>query len=144
MDPIIWLSIAAILIILELITVSLTSVWFAGGAIATAICSMFTEHLWIQLIIFMAVSIILWIFTRPIALKYLNLGKEKTNVESLAGQQAIVTETINNLEAVGHAKINGLEWTARSVDDSVIEAGSPVIIKKVSGVKLIVEPMPQA
>ena len=144
MDPIIWLVIAAILIIVELITVSLTSVWFAGGAIAAAVCSMFTDNLWIQLIIFMAVSIVLWIFTRPIALKYLNLGKEKTNIESLAGQKAIVTETINNLESLGHAKINGLEWTARSVDNSVIEAGSTVIVKEISGVKLIVESLPQA
>lgn len=144
MDPVIWLWIAVILIIIELITVSLTSIWFAVGAIAAAVCGMFTDNLWIQLIIFMVASIVLWIFTRPIALKYLNLGKEKTNVDSLAGQQAIVTETINNIEALGHAKINGLEWTARSVDDSVIEAGSVVTIKEVSGVKLIVEKPPQA
>lgn len=144
MDPIIWLSIAIILIVFELITVSLTSIWFAGGAIASAVCSIFTDNLWIQLVIFMAASIVLWIFTRPIAIKYLNLGKEKTNVESLAGQKAVVTETINNLEAVGHAKINGLDWTARSADNTVIEAGSTVIVKEISGVKLIVENLPEA
>ena len=92
----------------------------------------------------MVASILLWIFTRPIAMKYLNLGKEKTNIDSLVGQQAIVTETINNLESLGHAKINGLEWTARSADNTIIEAGSVVIVKEISGVKLIVDKLSDA
>lgn len=139
MSIITWLIIAAVLIAIEIITVSLTSIWFAAGAFAAAVATIFTDNLFIQLGIFLALSVILWIFTRPIAVNHMNLGKEKTNVESLVGQQAIVTETINNVEASGHAKINGLEWTARSENNSIIDSGSLVIIKAVSGVKLIVE-----
>ncbi len=141
MSLVTWLIIAAFLIIVELGTMGLTSIWFAVGAFAAAITTQFTNNLWIQLIVFMVLSIILWIFTRPIAVKHLNLGKEKTNVDSLAGQKAIVTTTIDNLQATGQAKVNGLEWTARSADDSIINAGETVIIKEVEGVKLIVEPI---
>lgn len=141
MSLVTWLIIAAFLIIVELGTMGLTSIWFAIGAFAAAITTQFTNNLWIQLIVFMVLSIILWIFTRPIAVKHLNLGKEKTNVDSLAGQKAIVTITIDNLQATGQAKVNGLEWTARSADDSIINAGETVIIKEVEGVKLIVEPI---
>jgi membrane protein implicated in regulation of membrane protease activity len=141
MSLVTWLIIAAFLIIVELGTMGLTSIWFAVGAFAAAITTQFTNNLWIQLIVFMVLSIILWIFTRPIAVKHLNLGKEKTNVDSLAGQKAIVTTTIDNLQATGQAKVNGLEWTARSADDSIINAGQTVVIKEVEGVKLIVEPI---
>lgn len=141
MSLVTWLIIAAFLIIVELGTMGLTSIWFAVGAFAAAITTQFTNNLWIQLIVFMVLSIILWIFTRPIAVKHLNLGKEKTNVDSLAGQKAIVITTIDNLQATGQAKVNGLEWTARSADDSIINAGETVIIKEVEGVKLIVEPI---
>lgn len=143
MSIITWLIIAAVLIVLEIITVSLTSIWFAIGAFAAALVTTATDHLGIQLGIFIAISIILWIFTRPIAMKHLKLGRLKTNVESLVGQQAIVTETINNIEAKGHAKINGLEWTARSEGNTIINEGAIVVIKEVSGVKLIVEAIPQ-
>ncbi len=134
-----WLIIAAVLIIIELGTMGLTSIWFAIGAFAAAITTQFSDNLWIQLIVFMVLSIILWIFTRPIAVKHLNLGKEKTNVDSLTGQKAIVTATIDNLKATGQAKVNGLEWTARSTNDEIINAGETVIIQSVEGVKLIVE-----
>ncbi len=141
-----WLVIATVLIAIEIASVSLTSIWFAIGAFASAVCALFTDNLWIQLSIFIVLSIVLWICTRRIAIDKLKIGKdnvEKTNVESLAGQRAIVTATINNLTAEGQAKVNGLEWTARSVDNSIIEAGSTVMIREVSGVKLIVEKLPQ-
>lgn len=147
MSTTIWLIIAAVLIVIEIITIGLTSIWFAIGAFASAVCAVFTDNLWIQLSVFIILSVVLWIFTRPLAVKKLKLDKdniEKTNVESLVGQKAIVTSTINNLTAEGQAKINGLEWTARSADNSIIDAGSTVIIKEVSGVKLIVETLPQA
>ncbi len=133
-----WLIIAAILIIVEIISIGLTSVWFAFGAFAAAVVSCFTDSLVIELAVFIAVSIVLWVFTRPIAMKYIKPGKEKTNVETLPGSVAIVTEKIDNLGGTGAAKINGLEWTARSSDNSIIEAGETVVINEVSGVKLLV------
>ncbi len=139
-----WLVIAVILIVIELITVSLTSIWFAIGAICSAFCTLFTDNLWPQLIVFIAVSVILFIFTRPFAMKHLHLGKEKTNIDSIIGQQAVVTETIDNIKGTGHAKINGLDWTARSVDETaILPKDSVVTVKEVRGVKLMVEPFDQ-
>lgn len=135
-----WLIISAVLILVELFTMGLTSIWFALGSFAAAITSCITDNLWIQLLVFMLVSVVLWIFTRPIALKHLHLGKEKTNVESLVGQRAVVTATIDNLNNSGKADLNGQEWTARSVDGTIIEAGTTVTVQDISGVKLMVSP----
>ena len=145
MSVITWLVIAIILIVIELFTVSLTTIWFAVGAICSAFCTLFTDNLWPQLIVFIIVSVILFIFTRPFAMKHLHLGKEKTNIDSIVGQQAVVTETIDNIKGTGHAKINGLDWTARSTDEAVtIAQGAVVTVREVSGVKLMVEPFHQA
>lgn len=139
MAIIIWLVIAALLVIVEIATMGLTTIWFAGGAIAAALVAIFEAHWLIQFLVFAVVSLVLLIFTRPIATKHLMKEQEKTNVESLVGQSALVTATINNIKGEGTVKINGLEWTARSKNDTVIEEGSEVIIDSVSGVKLIVE-----
>ncbi|MBO5426688.1 MAG: NfeD family protein [Lachnospiraceae bacterium] len=139
MAIIIWLVIAALLVIVEIATMGLTTIWFAGGAIVAALAAIFEAHWLIQFLVFAVVSLVLLIFTRPIATKHLMKDQEKTNVESLVGQSALVTATINNIKGEGTVKINGLEWTARSKNDTVIEEGSEVIIDSVSGVKLIVE-----
>ena len=139
MAIIIWLVIAALLVIVKIATMGLTTIWFAGGAIVAALAAIFEAHWLIQFLVFAVVSLVLLIFTRPIATKHLMKDQEKTNVESLVGQSALVTATINNIKGEGTVKINGLEWTARSKNDTVIEEGSEVIIDSVSGVKLIVE-----
>lgn len=139
MAIIIWLVIAALLVIVEIATMGLTTIWFAGGAIVAALAAIFEAHWLIQFLVFAVVSLVLLIFTRPIATKHLMKEQEKTNVESLVGQSALVTATINNIKGEGTVKINGLEWTARSKNETVIEEGSEVIIDSVSGVKLIVE-----
>ena len=87
----------------------------------------------------MITSIVLLVFTRPIATKYFNKNRTKTNVESVAGKQAIVTVTIDNLKGEGQIVTDGMEWTARSMDSSVIEEGTIVTIEKIEGVKAIVK-----
>lgn len=138
MAIIIWLVVAALLIIVEIATMGLTTIWFAGGAVVAALAAIFEAHWLVQVLLFAIVSLVLLIFTRPIATKHLMKEQEKTNVESLVGQTALVTATINNIKSEGTVKINGLEWTARSLNDTVIEEGSKVVIDSVSGVKLIV------
>lgn len=136
----IWLTIVAVFILIEMITLGLTTVWFAGGALVAAIASAFGAPIWIQLLLFIFVSILLFVFTRPIAMKHLNPKTEKTNVESLIGKKAVVLQTIHNQASQGQVKVNDIEWTARSTnDDTIIQAGTTVIIRKISGVKLIVE-----
>lgn len=114
--------------------------WFAGGAFVAIIAAALNTPLYVQITLFLIVSVVLLLFTRPIAMKYFNKDRIKTNAESLIGKQAVVTEDIDNLLAVGLVSINGQEWTARNVVDGMkIPKGTVVIVRAISGVKLIVE-----
>lgn len=139
MMEIIWLSILVVMAVIEIITLGLTTVWFAGGALVAFFSSLLGASIPVQITVFVVVSLILLFSTRPIALKYFNKGRVKTNVEGLIGKCGIVLEEINNLHAVGLVQVDGVEWTARAADESTIEKGREVMIKSISGVKLIVE-----
>lgn len=139
MEPILWLILLAVLLVTEAVTVGLTTIWFAGGALAAAIASGLGVGILIQWILFLSISVVLLIFTRPLAVRYMNRGVEKTNVDSLIGKRAIVIQKINNLEQTGQVRINDIEWMARSLsDDMHIPENAIVIIEEVQGVKLIV------
>lgn len=141
MYPIYWLIAVAVFLLLEILTLGLTSIWFAGGAVLAAIAALLGAPLYIQLIIFIVISCLLFMLTRPIAKKYLNSKVQKTNAEALVGQQAIVKEAIENIKGKGIVYINGLDWSARSADGEDIPAETDVIIQEIQGVKLIVEPI---
>lgn len=135
---IIWLIAAAVLIVMEIVSLGLTTIWFAGGALVAALMAYLGLHWIIQVLIFAVVSLLLLLFTRPLAVKHLMKEPEKTNVEGLIGKTGYVTKTINNLKAEGEVKLNGMEWTARSKNDEVIEENEEVIVEEISGVKLVV------
>ncbi|MCD8329485.1 MAG: NfeD family protein, partial [Lachnospiraceae bacterium] len=125
MQPIYWLFLMVILLVIEILTLGLTTIWFAGGALAAFVVGVFGLGLPVQLGVFGAVSVILLVSTRPLAARYLNRNTQKTNVESLEGQTAVVTETINNRLAQGMVQVNGVSWSARSSEDDVIlESGA--------------------
>ena len=134
-----WLAVFVLLIVIELATMGLTTIWFAGGAVAGFIASMLGANVGIQAVVFFVVSIVLLIFTRPFAVRYINSNKTKTNIDGLIGQEALVLEEINNIRETGCARLEGKEWTARSVDDTVIPADTVVIVERIEGVKLIVK-----
>lgn len=134
-----WLAVFVLLIVIELATMGLTTIWFAGGAVAGFIASMLGANVVIQAVAFFVVSIVLLIFTRPFAVRYINSNKTKTNIDGLIGQEALVLEEINNIRETGCARLEGKEWTARSVDDTVIPADTVVIVERIEGVKLIVK-----
>lgn len=136
---IIWLIVLVVCLVVEISTLGLASIWFAGGALLALIISLIGGPLWLQILVFLVTSIVLLVFTRPIATKYFNKNRTKTNVESVAGKQAIVTVTIDNLKGEGQIVTDGMEWTARSMDSSVIEEGTIVTIEKIEGVKAIVK-----
>lgn len=138
MDSIVWLGVLILMILLELATMGLTTIWFAGGALAAFIAALCGASLLVELGLFLVVSFLLLFAFRPLAMRYVNSRTVKTNVESLAGEIARVTEEINNEMGQGTAVLNGQEWTARSTDDTVIPAGSLVVVDAVSGVKLMV------
>ena len=137
---VVWLGILVILVVIELLTMGLTTIWFAGGALVAALISIPGTPLIIQILFFLIVSILLLYFTRPIAVKYFNRDRTRTNVESLIGRQAIVISEINNVEGVGQVNTGGMEWSARSsYHNIVIPVGAVVTVLGIDGVKLIVE-----
>lgn len=140
MENVIWLSLIIVFLIIEIITVGLTSIWLAGGALVALILNCFGVNVVWQIVAFFIVSIILMIFTRPFAKKYINSGRTKTNYESVIGKTAKVTETIDNLNETGSAIVDGQEWTARAKNPvGIIEKNEIVKITDIVGVKLIVE-----
>lgn len=139
METIFWLILFVVLLVIEILTMGLTTVWFAGGALVAFILAFVGFELPVQIIVFLLVSIALLILTRPIAMKFFNQERQKTNAESLIGQKAIVLERIDTLHGVGRAEVNGMEWSAKTDDtDEIIESGEVVVIEGIQGVKLIV------
>ena len=135
-----WLVVLIISIVVEAISLGLTSIWFAGGSLIAVIATALRAPIWVQITLFIVVSLLLLIFTRPIAVKYFNRERIKTNVESLVGRQAIVISEIDNLQGIGQVTVSGQEWSARSVDEGLkLPVGMVVIIIAISGVKLIVK-----
>lgn len=134
----VWLAAFVILVGIETATMALTTIWFAGGAIAAFFMALAGMSIYVQLAVFLIVSCGLLFFTRPFALRFVNKNTVKTNVEGLIGRKARVTSDIDNDLAAGAAVVGGQEWTARSEDGTPIETGSMVEIKRVDGVKLIV------
>lgn len=136
---VIWLLLVVILLVIELITVGLTTIWFAAGSAAAFLLSLTGAGIGWQIGVFLAVSIVLLIFTRPWALKYVNRNRDKTNYESVIGKTVKVTQRISNADQTGAAVYDGQEWTARSLeDDKTIEEGKQAVVEKIVGVKLIV------
>lgn len=137
-----WMGAAAVLVLIEILTLGLTSIWFAGGAVLAAAAAFLGAPLLLQMVIFVAVSCLLFFFTRPLAQKYMNSSVEKTNVEAMIGQHGIVKEAINNQHGKGLVYVNGMDWTARSMDGEKIPEDVEVVIHKIQGVKLIVKALP--
>ncbi len=139
MTPFYWLIALAVFLVIEIITLGLTTIWFAGGSLIAFIASVLGASVPVQILLFLVISIVLLIFTRPLVEKYLNNSRIKTNVNSMEGKEGKVTEEIDNFNQKGTVVIGGLEWTARSSDDHVtIPEGAKVVVKEVQGVTAIV------
>lgn len=142
MNSIIWLVLFVVLVGIEAATMGLFTIWFAGGSLIAFLLSLFGAGWLPEIVAFLIVSVLMLVFTRPIAVRYFNNKRAKTNVESIIGEEARVTEVIDNFRETGAAVLNGLTWTARSCrEEEVIPVGKKVTVKEVSGVKLIVEPV---
>ncbi len=134
-----WLVVIVVLLVFELLTLGLTTIWFSLGALVAMVIAAADGPFALQFCAFAVISLLAMELARSAALKHFNKNRARTNVDSLIGQKAIVTRKINNIKSEGQAVVNGMEWTARSASDSEIEEGAVVVVKRVSGVKLIVE-----
>jgi membrane protein implicated in regulation of membrane protease activity len=131
-----WIVIIIILTIIEAASVSLTTIWFVASALIALVVSFFTDNLFIQFGIFTIGGVVLLILTRPLLKKYIDVNKEKTNLDRVVGMKGVVTEKIENL-GVGEVKVDGKKWSA--IADTELEEKTVVRIKDIKGVKLIVE-----
>lgn len=136
----IWLVLLIVFMAIEVATVGLTAIWMAGGSLAAMFAELAGLNIWWQIGIFIAVSFLLLIFTRPFAVKYINSNHEKTNYEGIIGKVVRITETVNNYEMTGATVLNGIEWTVRTEEDGqVLNPGDLAKVVDISGVKLIVK-----
>ena len=139
MQTIYWLILFVILLLIEIFTMGLTTIWFAGGAIVAFLSGVLGFGTVFQVVVFMVVSVLLLVITRPLAVKYFNQERQKTNAESLIGQQALVLEDIDTLQSVGKVEIRGQEWSAKTDEpDGRIAKNTVVVVEGIQGVKLIV------
>lgn len=138
----IWFSLAILLLVVELSTTQFVSIWFSASALITGLISAIFSSMspiW-QIIIFVVLSVGALFATKPLVRKLTRKSnKDKTNLELNIDKTAVVTETIDNIKETGAIKLNGLVWTARSIDGSVIEAGEIVVFREISGNKALVE-----
>ena len=138
---IVWLVVLVLCLWTETVTVSLTSVWFAAGALVAAVASLFAAPLWLQASLFVVVSAVLLLLLRPVAKKYFTPKLVRTNVDAVIGTEGIVTGAIDNLRAEGTVKLGALEWSARSTSGEAIAPGTRVRVDRVEGVKAYVTPV---
>jgi len=134
----IWVLLSVLCAIIEVLTLGLTTVWFAIAALVMVFLSFLPIPLVYQVMIFLAISAVLLFFTRPIAIKKLKIGREKTNVDSLVGKTALVTKKITEFDR-GEVKLNGQIWTAKTEDGSMLAEGSKCEVVRIEGVHAIVK-----
>ena len=139
MQTVCWLALFVLFLVIEIITMGLTTIWFAAGALVAFLVAILGFGLGVQIAIFVIVSLILFVVTRPLAKKYFNQERQKTGVELLIGQKALVLEDIDTLAAKGRVEVRGQEWAAKTdAPDGKIPKNTVVVIDGIQGVKLIV------
>ena len=141
MDTILWLGLMVLFLIMEANTVSVVSIWFAVGALVALVTSLLGGQLWLQVVLFFAVSAGLLACLRPVAKKYFKPRLTKTNVDAVIGTQGYITDAVDNLNGKGSVKLGAMEWTARSSDGSIIPQGTLVKVDRIEGVKAFVTPV---
>ena len=139
-NGLLWLGLLVAFLAAEGATVALVSVWFAAGCLVALIAALFGAPLWLQLLLFVAVSVGLLAMLRPLVRKYFRPSLSRTNVDAVIGTQGFVTEEIDNVAASGQVKLGAMPWTARSTSGEPIPTGTRVRVDKGEGVKVYVSP----
>lgn len=139
-EPVLWLVAAVILVGVELLTVQMVSVWFAVGAAGALLVSLTGLPLVVQCAVFLLVSCVSLILSRPLARRLTKRGSTHTNADAVIGMTGTVTEAVDNIQEAGRVNVNGLSWSARSQSGEPLAAGSRVLVVRIDGVKLLVTP----
>lgn len=140
MGTLFWFALSLVMMILEASTLGLVCIWFAAGALITAILALAVDIIWVQWLVFAVISGLSMALLRPLLIDKVNAKVKDTNINSIIGEKGRVDVKIDNFNGTGEVVVKGQPWTAISAsDDKVIEAGTLVRIKKIQGVKLVVE-----
>lgn len=134
----VWAGLLALFIIVEALTAQLVTIWFAAGSLAALIVHLCGAKLWLEIVLFIVVSAVALIVTRPLVKKFTHSKIQPTNADRCIGAEAVVTEDINNIEGTGCVVIDGITWSARSEDGEIISKGKKVVIKEIKGVRVVV------
>ena len=138
----VWLVAAAAFLIIEAVTAAMSSIWFVVGALAALLAAACGGPVWLQIFLFLVVSVACFVFLYPKLKNLLRRGRKATNADMVIGQACVVTQRIDNLAGTGTVSVAGKTWSARSAGGQTIEVGSTVIADSIQGVKLIVYPAP--
>lgn len=138
---IVWFIFLIAFIFAEAATVAVVSVWFAAGTLAAMIAALLGAALWLQIGIFLVVSVGLLLLLRPVTEKLLKPRIKRTNLDAVIGSEGVVTKTIDNTAAQGQVKLGAMEWTARSTSGTEIPAGTRIRVDRIEGVKVFVSPV---
>ena len=139
---ILWIVLMVVFLVVEAsCPIHLVSIWFAAGSLVAAIAAALGGQLWLQILLFLVISCGLLAALWPFVKKVLNPKRSATNIDAVIGSEGYVTVAVDNLNAEGKIKLNGMEWTARSTDGQILPAGTLVKVDRIEGVKAIVSPV---
>ena len=136
----VWLALLLFFAVAEAATIALVSIWFAAGALAALLATIFTNDIWIQILLFVVVSAVTMAVVRPLARKYVLPHRVPTNADRVIGREGVITQAVDNLAPAGVVVVAGMAWTARSDSGENIPEGTVVTVKRIEGVKLFVAP----
>jgi len=137
--PYIWLALIVVTAILEAVTAQMISIWIVVGGVAAFLTALLGGPVWLQMVVFVAVTLLTLIITRPLVKKLIHTRKTSTNADRYVGQKAQVILPIDNQQGTGQVKVEGSIWSARTVDGSTLETGDSVTVEAIEGVKLLVK-----
>lgn len=132
-----WVIFAVLFAIIECMTVQLVSIWFCVSSVVAAVLYYFTKSLYVSMIVFVVLSAVLILATRPFVKRVVNINHQPTNADRIIGKKAIVTTKIEPDLNLGQIKVDGQVWSAKS--DEIIFEGETVEIEKIEGVKVVVK-----
>lgn len=138
-NVLIWLIGIIVFIILEAVTYQMVSIWFALGAVGGLIAALLKMQFSVQMTVFIVIAVISLLALRPLSKRLIKTKDVRTNSDSLIGKEVLITEEVNNLQGNGKGKINGMMWSVRSADDSLIPENEVVTVEDIKGVRLIVK-----
>lgn len=140
---VLWIILTILFLVIELITVGMVSIWFMAGALVALVTASLGAPLWLQIVLFIAVSVICFAILYPKLKNSVVKRSQATNADMVFGKTCVVTQRIDNIAGTGAVSVDGKVWTARTVNGEVAEEGTLVQAEEIQGVKLLVIPLSQ-